>query len=198
MDVNPLGDMRRQFQAVADPRRFNVTYTLPQLLTCTWMAVLGRCDDDEEIAGWVAARHDWLAEVLGMPAARTPCRKTFEQLLRRLDPAALGRCFIELTEQLAKATDDRLIAIDGKTLRGSFDQAHRQLPIHLVHAWDQANGLMLGQIAVDEKSNEITAVPALLELLDVEGTVVSMDATSGGIARRTPPRRSARPGRTIC
>jgi len=176
MDVNPLGDMLRHFQAVADPRRFNVTYTLPQLLTCTLMAVLCRCDDYEEIAGWVAARHDWLVEVLGLPADRTPCRKTFERLFRRLDPAALSRCFIELTEQLAKATDGRLVAFDGKTLRGSFDQAHRKLPIHLVHAWDQANGLMLGQIAVDEKSNEITAVPALLELLDVQGAVVSLDA----------------------
>jgi predicted transposase YbfD/YdcC len=140
------------------------------------MAVLCRCDDYEEIAGWVAARHGWLVEVLGLPADRTPCRKTFERLFRRLDPAALGRCFIELTEQLAKTSKGRLIAIDGKTLRGSFDQAHRKLPIHLVHAWDQANGLMLGQIAVDEKSNEITAVPALLELLDVEGAVVSLDA----------------------
>jgi len=176
MDVHPLGGMLRHFQAVADPRRFNVTYTLPQLLTCTLLAVLCRCDDYEEIAGWVAARHDWLVEVLGLPADRTPCRKTFERLFRRLDPAALSRCFIELTEQLAKATDGRLIAIDGKTLRGSFDQAHRKLPIHRVHAWDQANGLMLGQIAVDEKSNEITAVPALLELLDVEGAVVSLDA----------------------
>jgi len=176
MDVHPLGGMLRQFQAVADPRRFNVTYTLPELLTCTLMAVLCRCDDYEEIAGWVSARHDWLVEVLGLPTDRTPCRKTFERLFRRLDPAALGRCFIELTEQLAKATQGRLIPIDGKTLRGSFDQAHRKLPIHLVHAWDQANGLMLGQIAVDEKSNELTAVPALLELLDVEGAVVSLDA----------------------
>ena len=176
MDVHPLSGMLHQFHAMPDPRRFNVTYSLPQLLTCTLMAVLCRCDDYEEIAGWVAARHDWLVQVLGLPADRTPCRKTFERLFRRLDPAALGRCFIELTEQLAKATEGRLIAIDGKTLRGSFDQAHRKLPIHLVHAWDQANGLMLGQIAVDEKSNEITAVPALLELLDVQGAVVSLDA----------------------
>lgn len=176
MDVHPLGGMLRHFQAIADPRRFNVTYTLPQLLTCTLMAVLCRCDDYEEIAGWVAARHAWLVEVLDLPTDRTPCRKTFERLFRRLDPSALSRSFIELTEQLAKATKGRLIAIDGKTLRGSFDQAHRKLPIHLVHAWDQANGLMLGQIAVDEKSNEITAVPALLELLDVQGAVVSLDA----------------------
>jgi predicted transposase YbfD/YdcC len=113
---------------------------------------------------------------VGLPADRTPCRKTFERLFRRLDPQALGRCFIELTARLAQATQGRLIAIDGKTLRDSFDQAHRSLPIHLVHAWDRANGLMLGQIAVADKSNEITAVPALLELLDVSAAVVSLDA----------------------
>lgn len=176
MDVHPLGGVLRRFQAVPDPRRFNVTYTLPQLLSCTLMAVLCRCDDYEEIAGWVAARHDWLVEVLGLPADRTPCRKTFERLFRRLDPAALTRCFIELTARLAQTSVGRLIAIDGKTLRGSFDQAHRTLPIHLVHAWDRANGLMLGQVAVADKSNEITAVPALLELLDVKDAVVSLDA----------------------
>lgn len=176
MDVHPLGGVLRYFQAVPDPRRFNVTYTLPQLLTCTLMAVLCRCDDYEEVAGWVAARHDWLVDVLGLPADRTPCRKTFERLFRRLDPAALGRCFMELTARLAEASEGRLISIDGKTLRGSFDHAHRSLPIHLVHAWDRANGLMLGQMAVAEKSNEITAVPALLELLDVRDAVVSLDA----------------------
>lgn len=176
MEVLPLDGMLRHFQAVADPRRFNVTYTLPQLLSCTLMAVLCRCDDYEEIAEWVAARQAWLVEVLGIAADRTPCRKTFERLFRRLDPTALTQCFIDLTARLAEARPGRLIAIDGKTLRGSFDHAHRSLPIHLVHAWDRANGLMLGQWAVDEKSNEITAVPALLELLDVEGAVVSLDA----------------------
>jgi predicted transposase YbfD/YdcC len=176
MDVHPLSGVLRHFQAVPDPRRFNVTYTLPQLLSCTLMAVLCRCDDYEEIAGWVAARHAWLVQVLALPAERTPCRKTFERLFRRLDPTALGRCFMQLTARLAEATRGRLIAIDGKTLRGSFDQAHRQLPIHLVHAWDQANGLMLGQMVVDPNSNEITAVPALLELLDLRDAVVSLDA----------------------
>lgn len=176
MDVLPLGGVMRYFSAVPDPRRFNVTYTLAQLLTCTLMAVLCRCDDYEEIADWVLARHDWLVEVLGLPVDRSPCRKTFERLYRRLDPTALSQCFIELTAHLAQATSGRLIAIDGKTLRGSFDQAHRKLPIHLVHAWDRANGLMLGQIVVDDKSNEITAVPKLLELIDIEGAVVSLDA----------------------
>lgn len=176
MDVQALDGVLRQFQAIPDPRRFNVTYTLPQLLTCTLMAVLCRCDDYEEVASWVLARHAWLVQVLDLPADRAPCRKTFERLFRRLDPTALTGCFIELTARLAQAWDGRLIAIDGKTLRGSFDHAHRSLPIHLVHAWDRANGLMLGQIAVDQKSNEITAVPALLELLDVQGAVLSLDA----------------------
>lgn len=176
MDVQALDGVLRHFQAIPDPRRFNVTYTLPQLLTCMLMAVLCRCDDYEEIASWVAARHAWLVQVLDMPADHTPCRKTFERLFRRLEPKALTGCFIELTARLAQAWQGRLIAIDGKTLRGSFDHAHRSLPIHLVHAWDHANGLMLGQIAVDQKSNEITAVPALLELLDVQGAVLSLDA----------------------
>ena len=176
MDVPPLGDLLRDFETVPDPRRFNVTYTLPQLLTCTLLAVLCRCDDYEEIACWVAGRQDWLVKILGLPAGRTPHRKTFERLFRRLDPTVLTRCFAELTARLAEASQGRLIAIDGKTLRGSFDHAHRSLPIHMVHAWDHLNGLMLGQIAVDAKSNEITAVPALLELLDVNGAVVSLDA----------------------
>lgn len=176
MDVHALGGMLRHLETIDDPRGHNVTYTLAQLLSCTLMAVLCRCDDYEEIAAWVALRHAWLVEVLGLPEDRTPCPKTFERLFRRLEPEALSRCLVTLTQRLAEATEGRLIAVDGKTLRGSFDRAHRDLPIHLVHAWDQANGLVLGQIAVDQKSNEITAVPALLELLDVRGAVLSLDA----------------------
>lgn len=176
MDVQRLGGVVRYLDQVPDPRRFNKTYTVAQLLIMTLLATLCRCDDYEEIAGFVAARRDWLGELLDLPEGRTPCRKTFERVLGMLDPEALQACFVRLTEALAQRSTGRLVAIDGKTLRGSFDHARRQLPIHLVHAWDHANGLMLGQIAVDEKSNEITAVPALLELLDLEGAVVSMDA----------------------
>ena len=176
MDVQRLDGVLRYFDAVPDPRRSNKTYTLAQLLTITLLAVLCRCDDYEEIADFVALRRDWLGELLDLPTGRTPCRKTFERVMGLLDPEALQACFIELTAALATASKGRLVAIDGKTLRGSFDEAHRKLPIHLVHAWDHTNGLMLGQVAVDDKSNEITAVPALLGLLDVSGAVVSMDA----------------------
>ena len=116
MEVRPLGGVLRYFETVPDPRRFNVTYTLPQLLSCVLMAVLCRCDDYEEIAGWTLARHDWLAVVLGLPEHRSPSRKTFERLLRRLDPAALQGCFIELTQRLAEKSAGRLIAIEYEKL----------------------------------------------------------------------------------
>ena len=80
MDVQAMSGVLRYFAAVPDRRRFDVTYTLPQLLTCTLMAVVCRCDEDEEIAGWVQARHGWLVQVLGLPEDRSPCRKTFERL----------------------------------------------------------------------------------------------------------------------
>jgi hypothetical protein len=133
------------------------------------ISILGDDAIHKEIADWVEARHDWRVEDSGLPEGRTTCCKTFERLCRRLDPAPLGRWFIDLAGALAEA-------IDGKTLRGSSDHAHRKLPIHLVRAWDHANGLMLGQIAVADKSHEITAAPALLSLLDRESTVVRLDA----------------------
>ena len=125
MDVSRLGGVVRYFDQVPDPRRFNTTYTLTQMLTMTLLAMLCRCDDYEEIADFVEARRDWLGELLDLPAGRTPCRKTFERVLGMLEPEALQACFDELTATLAEAHPGRLVAIDGKTLRGSFDHAHR-------------------------------------------------------------------------
>lgn len=176
MDVNPLDAVLRHFAQLDDPRRHNVVYSLPQLLTLTLMAALAGADDYDQVADWVGHRLEWLRELLDLPDERRPHATTFERLFRRLSPEALQQHLIALTQRLADAGKGRLVPIDGKTLRGSFDQAHRKLPIHLIHAWDRANGLLLGQVAVDHKSNEITAVPALLELLDLDGAVVSLDA----------------------
>src|SRR5690606_28264473 len=108
MDVQPLSGVLRFFRAIPDPRRFNVTYTLAQLLTLTLMAVLCRCDDYEEIAAWVKVRRDWLGPLLALPEGRTPCRKTFERLFRQLDPKPLQTCFIQLTQALATVSKGRL------------------------------------------------------------------------------------------
>lgn len=180
MDVKPSRGLLRYFDQIPDPRAANVSFSLPSLLAMTLLAVLCRCDDYEDIAGWVAVRADWLATFLDLPVGkhgpRTPHADTFERVFRRIRPAALERAFIAFTQGLAEASAGRLVAIDGKTLRGSIDCGGRKAAIHMVHAWDQHNRLMLGQWAVEEKSNEITAVPKLLELLDVKEAVVSLDA----------------------
>jgi predicted transposase YbfD/YdcC len=93
-----------------------------------------------------------------------------------LDPKAFERCFIGWIEELAVASQGRLIAVDGKTLRRSLDSANGKAAIHMVSAWCEVNHMVLGQIATDAKSNEITAIPKLLKLLDIDGAVVTIDA----------------------
>ena len=96
--------------------------------------------------------------------------------MSRLDPEALQRCFIGWMQAVVQATAGDVVAIDGKTLRRSFDTATRKRALHMVSAWGCANGVVLGQVRTSEKSNEITAIPALLELLDVRGCIVTIDA----------------------
>lgn len=175
MDVEALRGPVRYLAQVEDPRADNVTYRLIDLLLIVLMAVLCRAEDYEEIADWAEQRADWLATFLHLPKG-TPCAMTFERILRRINPQALEQALVAMTGELAQATEGRLIAIDGKSLRGSFDHAGRKSPIHMVQAWDRDNGLVLGQLATDEKSNEITAVATLLELLDVRGAVLTLDA----------------------
>jgi predicted transposase YbfD/YdcC len=105
-----------------------------------------------------------------------PCHDTFRRVLSRLDPDELTRCFISWTKALSAASGGEVVAIDGKTLRHSFDRATSTAAIHMVSAWASANRLVLGQLKVEEKSNEITAIPALLQLLELKGAVVTIDA----------------------
>lgn len=175
MDVDPSRGLLRYLMDVPDPRADNVSHSLYNMLVITLLAVLCRCEDYEEIALWAQSNEPWLATFLDLPHG-TPHADTFERVFRRLDPAALERCFIAFTQAIAHASEGRLITIDGKTLRRSFDHGGRKAAIHMVNAWDRRNRLVLGQLATDDKSNEITAVPALLDLLDVRGAVVSLDA----------------------
>jgi predicted transposase YbfD/YdcC len=180
MDVKPTRGPLRYFESMPDPRAANVSFSLPSLMAIALLGVLCRCEDYDEIACWARERTTLLATFLDLPCdeqgPRTPHADTFERLLRRLDPVAFERAFIAFTQGLAEASQGRLIAIDGKSLRGSVDQGGRKAAIHMINAWDEHNHLVLGQLAVDEKSNEITAVPTLLAMLDVKGAVVTLDA----------------------
>ena len=104
-----------------------------------------------------------------------PSHDTFARVFARLDPEKLQQCFLSWIYSISQITDGEIIAIDGQTLRGSSDQKKSQKPIHMVSAWATANRLVLGQIKVDNKSNEITAIPKLLKVLSISGCLVTID-----------------------
>jgi len=133
----------------------------------------GESFTDMELFG--EAKEEWLRTVLELPHG-IPSHDTFGRVFSLLDPQAFGECFLRWSAALHEASKGEVIALDGKTLRHSFDRATDQSALHLVSAWASENGLALGQLKVEGKSNEITALPALLKLLDVQGCVVTMDA----------------------
>jgi predicted transposase YbfD/YdcC len=143
--------------------------------------VIGICaticgaDDFVAIEAWGRAQEAWLKERLALPHG-IPSHDTFDRLFRRLDPEAFSRCFVAWVQSVREATLGEVVAIDGKTLRHSFDRASGKAAIHMVSAWATQNRLVLGQVKVDDKSNEITAIPALLALLDLRGCLVTIDA----------------------
>jgi len=123
------------------------------------------------------AKEAWLRERLGLELpAGIPSHDTFARLFARLDPEEFAACFGRWTQALQQQTQGQVIAVDGKTLRRSFDSASGKGALHLVSAWASHNRLVLGQQAVDQKSNEMKAVPALLKMLDLAGCIVTVDA----------------------
>ncbi|MGH2415696.1 MAG: ISAs1 family transposase, partial [Microcystaceae cyanobacterium] len=121
------------------------------------------------------AKIDWLKTFLALPNG-IPAHDTFARLFTRLDPEQMQHCFISWISAISRLTQGEIIPIDGKTVRGSYDTANGKAAIHMVSAWASANRLVLGQRKVDEKSNEITAIPQLLEVLAIAGCIVTIDA----------------------
>jgi predicted transposase YbfD/YdcC len=166
--------IKKHFRQLKDPRRrHRRKYLLSDIIVMAICAVISGANDWQQIATFGRERHDWFKRFLDLPAG-SPAHDTFERVFDRLDPAAFQACFRAWMESLSAALGLKQVAIDGKTLRGSGTSELRAL--HLVSAWATANHLSLGQVAVAEKSNEITAIPQLLDLLDVQGAFVSIDA----------------------
>lgn len=176
MDAQATEGFLRFFLDLPDPRRHNVRHLFTDILTIAILAILCKSDDWTEVVEWARVKRSWLETLLALPNG-IPCADTFRRVFARIDPAAFERCFINWTKALAVSMEGKLIAVDGKTLRRSFDHAwNKQQALHLVSAWCGENQLVLGQLAVRDKSNEITAIPALLELLMIKGALVSTDA----------------------
>ena len=176
MDVDAARPMLRRFDDLEDPRMERTRlHSLGDILFITLCAVLCGANGWIEVQVYGEAQRSWLKTVLLLPNG-IPSHDTFGRVFGLLDPEAFERCFQRWMADLAEASKGRLIAIDGKTLRHSFNKADNRAAIHMVSAWCETNRLVLGQLATEEKRNEITAIPRLLKMLDLRGAVVTIDA----------------------
>jgi predicted transposase YbfD/YdcC len=168
--------LAHHFAELTDPRidrsRLHELIDIVAIAICAVVAGAESWDDIEDFGH---AKHTWLKTFLDLPNG-IPSHDTIRRLFERLDPEQFQKGFLGWIEALHEATERQVIAIDGKALRRSFDRAKGKSALHLVHAWATANHLLLGQVAVDEKSNEITAIPKLLKMLEIAGAIVTIDA----------------------
>jgi predicted transposase YbfD/YdcC len=164
------------FQDLDDPRvQRTRIHPLINILFIAVCGVLSGANSFAAIHEFGIDRRGWLARFLDL-TNNIPCEDTFRRVLARLDPAAFEKALLAWMQAVQEITESRLIAIDGKTLRGSYNRQDGRAAIHMVSAWATENKLSLGQVVVDEKSNEIPAIPELLGVLELSGAIVTIDA----------------------
>ena len=164
------------FSDVCDRRQDNIRHNLHEVLLIGLCTMLCGGEDCSDMEAFGRAKRPFLGQFLRLKHG-IPSHDTFSRVFRHLDPKPFQACFMRFMERFAEGLQG-IIAIDGKTLRGSFDRASGQSPLHMVHAWAVGQRLLLGQIAIDAKSNAITAVPRLLAMLSLKGRIVTTDAMS--------------------
>jgi predicted transposase YbfD/YdcC len=163
------------FGSIKDTRQpCKIMYPLPEVLLLVVCATISSCDDYDEIVAWGEAHVGFLRRHLPYHWG-IPCEDWLRVVMNRLDPELFSACFIAWAGELRPEAVD-LVAIDGKTSRRSHDRAKGKKALHLVSAWACRERLVLGQEAVEEKSNEITAIPVLLERLAITGALITIDA----------------------
>jgi predicted transposase YbfD/YdcC len=177
-----LDEVVRQFQDLEDPRStVNRLHPLPSVLVIALLAVLAGAGGPTAIAAWAATKQDLLTRVLDLPHG-IPGKDVFRRVLMTLRPAAFQACFVDRLKALrdaaavATGVDRPVFAVDGKTARRSHDRKNGLGALHCVSVWASEYGLSLGQVACAEKSNEITAIPELLRLVDIKGAIITIDA----------------------
>lgn len=164
-------------EKLPDPRGVspNFSYSLTSILFIVTMTMLCGAEDWEEMSALADGMQEWLSHYIDV-ASGIPSAFTLEKVVASLEPTALEAMLREVAQLFRKKLADDVIAIDGKTLRGSNDKAHDKKGIHLLHAWSCDNRVCLAQLKVDDKSNEITAICTLLNQLFLEGSIVTTDA----------------------
>ncbi len=175
MDATTSTGLLCAFDDLDDPRPGrNIMHTLTDMLAIAICAVICGAESWSEVAYFGRCKERWFRTFLRLPHG-IASHDTFGRVFGMIDPEQFERCFMAWTARLAE-DKERLVAIDGKTLRKSFDTASDRVAIHMVSAWCETNHMVLGQLAVEEKTNEITAIPKLLALLDLHNTTITIDA----------------------
>lgn len=177
MAVVLLTSMSEHFEPLTDPRRQNdnLRHNFVDMLAIALSAVICGADNWVAVTVFARSKEQWLRTFLELPNG-IPSHDAFSDMFAKIDPEVFEKCFISWSESISTLFPGEVIPIDGKTLRRSHDKANAQTAIHVVSAWSTRNALVLGQVKTEEKSNEIIAIPELLELLSSKGSLVTIDA----------------------
>lgn len=176
METDPATSIDKHFANIEDPRIDRTKlHKLLDILVIAICAVICGADNWEEVQLFGEAKEAWFKTFLDLPNG-IPSHDTFWRVFARLDPQQFQQSFVSWISSVTAVTQGQVIAIDGKTLRGSHDKALGRGAIDMVSAWAAENRLVLGQVKVDDKSNEISAIPELLQVLEVSGCIVTIDA----------------------
>jgi predicted transposase YbfD/YdcC len=176
MDASVAAPVLRLASKVIDPRRHNRLHPLPQMLVMALIAILCGSDGWDDVAEFCLVREEWFKRFLSLPHG-IPSHDTFGRVFARLDPLALEEMLREWMNALNVGSGGKLIAIDGKSLRRSFEHAFDSSGMaHIVSAFASENRVVLAQLGVLDKENEITAIPKLLAMIDLTGSTVTIDA----------------------
>lgn len=180
VEVGDIGSIQQslveQFAKIQDPRvERTKKHQLRDILVIAILAVIAAAQGWEDIENYGISKQQWLEEFLALPNG-IPSDDTFRRVFEFIDPEALNRCFLKWVETLATKMGGEIIPIDGKTIGGSYDRSNGKSALHVISAWASEQRLVLAQMKVEDKSNEITALSALLELLDITGAIITIDA----------------------
>jgi predicted transposase YbfD/YdcC len=173
---SPTALIEKHFSTLRDPRaEHSIEHLLLDIIVITLCATICGANDWEAVAEYGRTKYEWLKTFLALPKG-IPSHDTFGRLFARLNPEQLQSCFIKWMQAVHQVSNGELLNVDGKTLRGAREAGNNRSFIHMVSVWSASNRLVLGQRKVAEKSNEITAIPELLKLLEIQGCLVSIDA----------------------
>ena len=164
------------FSEIEDPRSQRTrAHLLTDILIIGILSAIAGGKGWEDMENYGLSKYDWLGEFLALPNG-IACPDTFRRVFERIDPKVFERCFQRWVQSIVETVGAQVIPIDGKTLKGSYDREQNIPALHLVSAWASEHRVVLGQVKVADKSNEIKAIPALLELLDLGGCIITIDA----------------------